>query len=54
MLEHADKLKARKGVLWRGGQGWLQYPGNHERLHIQQIKVAIESARAKEGVPASD
>ncbi len=45
LLERADALKARKGVLWGLGQGYLQLPGVHERTHMEQARTAIEAAR---------
>lgn len=45
LLELAEELKARKGVLWGLGQNALQYPGFHERAHMDQIRAAIEAAR---------
>ncbi len=45
LLELAEELKARKGVLWGLGQNMLQYPGFHERAHMDQIRAAIEAAR---------
>ena len=47
LLARADKLKARKGVLWRLGQGMLQYPDQHERSHMEQIARVLEAARGK-------
>jgi hypothetical protein len=46
-LKRAEKLKRRKGALWRVGQNFLQFPGSHERSHIVQMKAAIEAARAR-------
>jgi hypothetical protein len=46
LLSLADKLKARKGVLWRLGQGMLQYPDQHERGHMEQIEATLKAARA--------
>ena len=46
ILKHADQLKKRKGVLWRIGQWWFQFPASHERQHMEQMKAAIEAARA--------
>jgi hypothetical protein len=45
LLERADALKARKGVLWGLGQGYLQLPGVHDRTHMDQMRAAIEAAR---------
>ena len=45
LLELAEELKARKGVLWGLGQNLLQYPGFHERAHMDQMRTAIEAAR---------
>ena len=45
LLELAEALKARKGVLWGLGQALLQFPGLHERSHIDQVRAAIEAAR---------
>lgn len=45
LLSLAGKLKARKGVLWRLGQGMLQYPDQHARSHMEQIKLVIKAAR---------
>ena len=45
LLELAEALKARKGVLWGLGQALLQFPGLHERSHIDQMRAAIEAAR---------
>jgi hypothetical protein len=45
LLSRAEKLKARRGVLWNLGQGMLQYPDQHERSHMEQIEVAIKAAR---------
>ena len=44
--ESREVLKARKGVMWRLGVWWLQFPGGHEREHIEQIKQTLEKARA--------
>jgi uncharacterized protein YndB with AHSA1/START domain len=52
LLRHAEKLKARKGALWRQGRGWLEIPLAHERGHMEQIKEAIQAARAAQGVTA--
>jgi uncharacterized damage-inducible protein DinB len=52
LLRHAEKLKARKGVMWRLGRGWLEIPLLHERGHMEQMKAAIEAARAAQGVKA--
>ncbi len=54
ILKHGDKLKKRKGVLWRLAQGWLQYPASHEHMHMEQMGAAIEAARAAEGVATGD
>jgi uncharacterized protein YndB with AHSA1/START domain len=45
LLERADALKARKGVLWGLGQAFLQLPGVHDRTHMEQIRAAIEAGR---------
>jgi uncharacterized protein YndB with AHSA1/START domain len=45
LLERADALKARKGVLWGIGQAFLQLPGVHDRTHMEQMRAAIEAAR---------
>ena len=45
LLERADQLKARKGVLWGLGQLYLQLPGVHDRTHMDQMRAAIEAAR---------
>ncbi|HEY46400.1 MAG: hypothetical protein AMJ88_14295 [Anaerolineae bacterium SM23_ 63] len=45
LIERASALRARKGVLWGLGQGYLQLPGVHERTHMDQIRAAIEAAR---------
>ena len=45
LLEHADELKARKGILWRMGFEAFQYPGFHDRTHMDQIRAVIEAAR---------
>jgi uncharacterized protein YndB with AHSA1/START domain len=45
LLERADALKARKGVLWGLGQGYLQLPGVHDRTHMEQMRAAIEAGR---------
>jgi len=42
--ELLDRL-ARKGVLWRMGFEAFQYPGFHDRVHMDQIRTAIEAAR---------
>jgi hypothetical protein len=47
LLSRAEKLKARKGVLWNLGQGLLQYPDQHERSHMEQMDVAIKAARER-------
>jgi hypothetical protein len=44
-LRHADKFKAHNGTLWRLGQALLQFPGQHEKGHIEQIIAAIQAAR---------
>jgi uncharacterized protein YndB with AHSA1/START domain len=49
LLSGAGKLKARKGALWRLGQGLLQLPGQHERNHMEQIQLTIEAAREAGG-----
>lgn len=38
LLRSANDLERRKGVLWRLGQNLLQFPGSHERIHIEQIR----------------
>jgi hypothetical protein len=45
LLSMADKLKKRKGVLWRLGQALLQFPDFHERSHMEQMQATIEAAR---------
>jgi hypothetical protein len=45
LLERADALKARKGSLWRIGQGYLQLPGIHDRTHMDQMRAAIDAGR---------
>jgi hypothetical protein len=45
LIERADALRARKGVLWGLGQGYLQLPGVHDRTHMDQMRAAIETAR---------
>ena len=45
LLELAEELKARKGVLWGFGLNMWQIPGFHERTHMDQIRAAIEAAR---------
>jgi uncharacterized protein YndB with AHSA1/START domain len=45
LLSRAEKLKARKGVLWRLALGSLEYPDIHERTHMEQITATIEAAR---------
>lgn len=52
MLRHADKLKARKGVMWRLGRGWMEIPLLHERGHMEQMRAAIQAAREAQGVAA--
>ena len=53
MLEESrEVLKARKGVMWRLGIWWLQFPGGHEREHIEQIEQTLERSRAPESVSA--
>jgi uncharacterized protein YndB with AHSA1/START domain len=47
LLSRAGVLKARKGVLWGLGQGMLQYPDQHERGHMEQIEVALKTARER-------
>jgi uncharacterized protein YndB with AHSA1/START domain len=47
LLARAEKLKARKGVLWGLGLNFLQYPNVHERNHMEQIKNAIAAARGE-------
>jgi uncharacterized protein YndB with AHSA1/START domain/uncharacterized damage-inducible protein DinB len=51
-LQHADKLKRRKGVIWRLAVNWLETPLGHERGHMEQMKEAIQAARAAQGVAA--
>jgi hypothetical protein len=46
-LEKAEKLKARKGVLWGMALGFLQFPNLHERSHLEQMKDSIEAARGE-------
>ena len=43
LLIRAEKLKARKGVLWGMGFGFLQYPNVHERSHMEQMKSSIKA-----------
>jgi hypothetical protein len=45
LLELAKKLKARKGVMWTFSVNNLQFPGFHERVHMDQMRTAIEAAR---------
>ena len=45
LLELAEELKARKGVLWGFGLNMWQIPGFHERTHMDQMRAAIEAAR---------
>jgi len=45
LLEGAERLESRKGVLWRLGQALLQLPFEHPRMHMEQMRAAIESAR---------
>jgi len=45
LLELAKELKARKGVMWTFSVNNLQFPGFHERTHMDQMRAAIESAR---------
>lgn len=45
LLERAEVLKARKGVLWGLGQGYLLVPGSHDRTHMDQMRATIEAAR---------
>jgi uncharacterized protein YndB with AHSA1/START domain len=47
LLNKAEKLKARKGVLWGMALGYLQYPNVHERSHMEQMKNAISAARGE-------
>jgi uncharacterized protein YndB with AHSA1/START domain len=47
VLERADKLKARPGVLWRVGQNLFQLAGTHERGHLAAVRAAVEAARRK-------
>lgn len=51
-LRHAGKLKARKGPMWQLGRGWLEIPLLHERGHMEQMRAAIQAARAAQGVAA--
>ncbi|HEX9676159.1 MAG TPA: SRPBCC domain-containing protein [Anaerolineales bacterium] len=51
-LQHADKLKRRKGVMWRLAVNWLETPLGHERGHMEQMKAAIQAARAAQGLKA--
>jgi hypothetical protein len=44
LIARADALKQRKGVVWRLGQNLLQFPGIHERSHIEQIRASIQAA----------
>jgi uncharacterized protein YndB with AHSA1/START domain len=46
MLTRMEKLRRRKGPLWRVGSLLLDFPGTHERGHMDQMKAAIEAARA--------
>ena len=52
LLQHADKLKARKGAMWRQARNWLEGPLAHERGHMEQMKAAIHAARAAQEVKA--
>jgi uncharacterized protein YndB with AHSA1/START domain/uncharacterized damage-inducible protein DinB len=52
LLRHAEKLKAREGVMWRLGRNWLEIPLLHERGHMEQMKAAIQAARAAQRVKA--
>jgi uncharacterized protein YndB with AHSA1/START domain len=52
-LRRATKLKARKGVMWGMARGWLEIPLAHERGHMEQMKAAIEAARAAQQVAAT-
>jgi uncharacterized protein YndB with AHSA1/START domain len=45
LVEHAEELKARKGILWRMGFEAFQYPGFHDRAHMEQIRAVIAAAR---------
>jgi uncharacterized protein YndB with AHSA1/START domain len=45
LVERAEELKSRKGVLWGMGFEAFQYPGVHDRIHMEQIRAAIEAAR---------
>jgi hypothetical protein len=45
LLEMAKELKARKGVMWTLSVPNIQFPGFHERTHMDQMRVAIEAAR---------
>lgn len=37
--------KARRGVMWTFCVSNLQFPGLHERTHMDQMQAAIEAAR---------
>jgi uncharacterized protein YndB with AHSA1/START domain len=43
LLHSADELGRRKGVLWRLGQNLLQFPGSHERIHLEQLRSILEA-----------
>lgn len=45
LLELAEELKARKGVLWSYYLEVLPFPGFHERAHMEQMAASIEAAR---------
>jgi hypothetical protein len=45
LLELAEELKARKGVLWSYYLEVLPFPGFHERAHMEQMTASIEAAR---------
>ncbi|UCF60192.1 MAG: SRPBCC domain-containing protein [Anaerolineaceae bacterium] len=45
LIEHAEELKSRKAVLWRMGFEAFQYPGVHDRVHMDQMRTTIEAAR---------
>jgi uncharacterized protein YndB with AHSA1/START domain len=51
--ESAQVLGARKGVMWRLGTWRLQFPGEHEKEHIKQIKKDLEKIRAVKSDPAA-
>jgi hypothetical protein len=47
LVEYAEELESRKGILWRMGSEAFQYPGFHDRAHMEQMRAAIEAARKK-------